>query len=160
MAAGRWVSASHCTTSFHETPIGLLTLNRSCAKGLPCIDKNGFPWIATYFDAQCLYPKELAVELLVDAENSASQRGQLFQVVTHHEWNMNADGELVFFRRSVQGVEKHTAVDSFTVRPDAIVNATGAWVDQTLSGLSSVMKPMFMPPTQVVGSFVEQKEVT
>ena len=75
------------------------------------------------------------------AENSASQRGQLFQVVTHHEWNMNADGELVFFRRSVQGVEKHTAVDSFTVRPDAIVNATGACVDQTLSGLSSVMKP-------------------
>ena len=116
-------------------------MNRSCANGLPCIDKNGFPWIATYFDAQCLYPERLAVELLVDAENSASQRGQLFQVVTHHEWNMNADGELVFFRNGVQGVEEHNAVDSLTVRPDAIVNATGAWVDQTLSGLSSVMKP-------------------
>lgn len=116
-------------------------MKRSCEKGLPRIDKKRFPWIATYFDAQCLYPERLAVELLVDAENSASQRGQLFQVVTHHEWNMNAEGELVFSRKGFQGVEEHTAVESFTVRPDAIVNATGAWVDQTLSGLSSVIKP-------------------
>ena len=38
--------------------------------GLPRVDKKRFPWIATYFDAQCLFER-LAVELLVDANNVA-----------------------------------------------------------------------------------------
>ena len=115
-------------------------MNRSCSNGLPRVDKKRFPWIATYFDAQCLFPERLAVELLVDANNVANQRDQLFQLVTHHEWIIDADGHLVFTRKCNQGLEEQVAGDSFTVRPDAIVNATGAWVDQTLSGLSSVIQ--------------------
>ena len=115
-------------------------MNRSCSSGLPRVDKKRFPWIATYFDAQCLFPERLAVELLVDANNVANQREQLFQLVTHHEWSIDADDHLVFTQKCNHGLEEQVAGDSFTVRPDAIVNATGAWVDQTLSGLSSVIQ--------------------
>ena len=73
--------------------------------------------------------------------NIANQRDQLFQLVTHHEWSIDADDHLVFTRKCNQGLEEQAVGDSFTVRPDAIVNATGAWVDQTLSGLSSVIQP-------------------
>ena len=117
-------------------------MHRSCSSGMPRVNKKRFPWIATYFDAQCIYPERLTVELLVDAEKNASQRDQSFQLVTHHEWDIDADGGLTFTRKRDQGLEEHPAVDSFTVRPDAIVNATGAWVDQTLSGLRSVIRPV------------------
>ena len=117
-------------------------MHRSCSSGMPRVNKKRFPWIATYFDAQCIYPERLTVELLVDAEKNASQRDQSFQLVTHHEWDIDADGGLTFTRKRDQGLEEHPAVDSFTVRPDAIVNATGAWVDQTLSGLLSVIRPV------------------
>ena len=117
-------------------------MHRSCSSGMPRVNKKRFPWIATYFDAQCIYPERLTVELLVDAEKNASQRDQSFQLVTHHEWDIDADGGLTFTRKRDQGLEEHPAVDSFTVRPDAIVNATGAWVDQTLSSLRSVIRPV------------------
>ena len=80
--------------------------------------------------------------MLVDAEKNASQRDQIFQLVTHHEWDIDADGDLTFTRKRAQYLKEHAVVDSFTVRPDAIVNATGAWVDQTLSGLRSVIRPV------------------
>jgi glycerol-3-phosphate dehydrogenase len=117
-------------------------MHRSCSSGMPGVDKKRFPWIATYFDAQCMYPERLTVELLVDAEKKASQRDQIFQLVTHHEWEIDADGGITFTRKRDHGLEKHPAADSFTVRPDVIVNATGAWVDQTLSGLRSVIRPV------------------
>jgi glycerol-3-phosphate dehydrogenase len=117
-------------------------MHRSCSSGMPRVNKKRFPWIATYFDAQCIYPERLTVELLLDAEKNASQRDQSFQLVTHHEWDIDADGGLTFTRKHDQGLEEHPAVDSFTVRPNAIVNATGAWVDQTLSGLRSVIRPV------------------
>jgi glycerol-3-phosphate dehydrogenase len=117
-------------------------MQRSRSSGMPRVDKKRFPWIATYFDAQCIYPERLAIELLVDAEKKASQCDQNFQLVTHHEWNIDADGDLTFTGKRAQGLEDHAALDSFTVRPDAIVNATGAWVDQTLSGLRSVIRPV------------------
>jgi len=116
-------------------------MNRSSSNGLPRVDKKRFQWIATYFDAQCIFPERLAVELLVDAKDVANQRDQLFQLVTHHEWNIDADGHLVFTRKCTQDLDGQATGDSFTVRPDAIVNATGAWVDQTLSGLNSVIQP-------------------
>jgi glycerol-3-phosphate dehydrogenase len=115
-------------------------MHRSHSSGMPRVDKKRFPWIATYFDAQCIYPERLAVELLVDANNVADQRDQRFQLVTDHEWSIDADGHLVFTRKRTQGPEEQAAGDSFTVRPDAIVNATGAWVDQTLSSLSSLLQ--------------------
>ncbi len=117
-------------------------MHHSRSSGMPRVDEKRFPWIATYFDAQCIYPERLAVELLVDAEKNASQRDQIFQLVTHHEWDIDADGDLTFTRKRAQYLKEHAVVDSFTVRPDAIVNATGAWVDQTLSGLRSVIRPV------------------
>ena len=92
-------------------------MHRSHASGMPRVDKKRFPWIATYFDAQCIYPERLAVELLVDANNVADQRDQRFQLVTDHEWSIDADGHLVFTRKRTQGPEEQAAADSFTVRP-------------------------------------------
>jgi len=110
-------------------------MKRAGSPGLPQVDRQQFPWMATYFDAQCIFPERLAVELLVDAEALAARRGQRFHVVTHHDWTLDGDGQFVCTPKSAKRSVCQKSAESLSVRPDVIINATGAWVDQTLSGL-------------------------
>ena len=110
-------------------------MKRSSSPGLPQVDAQQFPWIATYFDAQCIFPERLTVELLVDAEAHAAQHGQRFHLVTHHNWSLDSDGQFVWTPKPAKRSGLQKSVESLSVRPDVIINATGAWVDQTLAGL-------------------------
>ena len=110
-------------------------MKRSSSPGLPQVDAQQFPWIATYFDAQCIFPERLTVELLADAEAHAAQHGQRFHVITHHDWSLDGDGQFVWTPKHVKRSGTQKSVESLSVRPDVIINATGAWVDQTLAGL-------------------------
>jgi len=94
---------------------------------LPQIDGNVFPFAAIYADAQMLYPERFAVELLVDARRLAAEAGARFEVLTHRSVRPAADGRLLV----VAGADG----DAVELRPDAIVNATGAWVDRTLDAV-------------------------
>ena len=93
---------------------------------LPTADTDQFRWVCSYSDAQILYPERLVVALLEDARRLAEQRGLSFDVLTYH-----TAGRL--------GDEVHLSQGSNVTRslkPSAIVNATGAWVDQTLEKLA------------------------
>ena len=74
---------------------------------------------ATYHDAWIQDPERLGIELVLDAE--AAHSGAL--AVNYCEVVGLADGA-VRLRDTVEG-------ETFTCRPQVVVNATGAWVDDT-----------------------------
>jgi glycerol-3-phosphate dehydrogenase len=98
------------------------------AAGLPQVDAARFPWAALYADAQLLYPERFTVELLVDARDLARSAGTRFEVLTHRQVRLGADMDVMIGPAAV-GFDRAACV----VRPDAVVNATGAWVDRTLA---------------------------
>ena len=100
---------------------------RAGGLGMPRIDAASFPWACTYADGQAVAAERLAVEMLVDAREIAAAQGAAFAVHTRSHARLEADGRL-----SVNAEVQ----DALTVlRPAAIVNATGAWVDQTCRDL-------------------------
>lgn len=92
------------------------------APGLPAFDARTFPFAAVYADAQMLFPERFTVELLVDAARIAADRGTSFTLLTHARVRDVAAGRLVVGTAAGETVE---------LQADAIVNATGAWVDRT-----------------------------
>ena len=104
----------------------MVRAGRGC---LPLIDDRAFPFAGLYDDAQLLFPERFTVELLVDARDIAAAAGTRFEVATHREVQFGHDGVL--------RVGPSAASGPFEVRPDAIINATGAWVDRTLAAVFS-----------------------
>jgi glycerol-3-phosphate dehydrogenase len=99
----------------------------SRAADLPAIDTGRFPFVATYADAQLLWPERFTVELLVDARSAAAAAGVPFAVHTRARARVQPDGAIV-----VESIVDRAPIG--TLRPAAIVNATGAWADRTLAG--------------------------
>lgn len=122
----------------------------STAAGLPELDQGRFPFVATYADAQCLFPERLTVEWLVDARQAAVERGVSLQVLPHHSWRSLEDGRLEFSPQRQSQTSDQTA--PIRVQPEAIVNATGAWVDQTVAALAAGDGPLAGEPT--AGRFI------
>ncbi|WP_159949342.1 glycerol-3-phosphate dehydrogenase/oxidase [Rhizobium sp. 18065] len=79
---------------------------------------------ATYHDAWISHPERLAIELITDTERDAPQAIAL----NYGELERGADG----YRLRVEGAD-----DVLVVRPRIIVNATGAWIDQTVRALGT-----------------------
>lgn len=83
---------------------------------------------ATYHDAWIRHPERLALELILDTERDAPQALAL----NYAEIRRNgADMEL--YGRDIDA--------PISVRPRLIVNATGAWIDNTAAALSGNAKP-------------------
>lgn len=78
---------------------------------------------ATYYDAWISYPERMGVELVLDTEALSPQSVAL----NHAEITSNDEG----FR-----VEDRITGEHFTVEARAIVNATGAWLDEALALLA------------------------
>ena len=100
---------------------------RAGGAGLPAVDRHRFPLACTYTDAQLLYPERFTVELLVDARRAAAERNVACEVHTRRRATLLPDGTLRLAAAGDRGV--------IDVRPAAIVNATGAWVDRTLAAV-------------------------
>lgn len=114
----------------------------SSAADLPAIDTNRFPFVATYADAQLLWPERFTVELLVDARRAAAAAGVPFALHTRARARFQPDGSL-----AIESIADGAPLG--TVRPAAIVNATGAWADRTLAGLFD--SPAAAPPERLIG---------
>lgn len=74
---------------------------------------------ATYYDAQITYPERLCLELILDSEGFSPQARALNYVRV-----VGAEGNAVILRDEIGG-------QNLTVRPQIVVNATGAWIDFT-----------------------------
>ena len=105
----------------------------------PRVDPQRYRWLCSYYDAQVRYPERLVVALLDDARRAAAEHGSTFEVFTYHEATLA--GQTATIRPRAGG----EAVRSF--EPAAIVNATGAWVDDTLQRLA-VSSPKLMGGTK------------
>ena len=101
---------------------------RAGGHGMPSIDTRAFPFAGLYADAQLLFPERFTVELLVDGRGIAAASGTRFEVCTHREVRVSRDGIVAIGPSPAGG-------DAVEVRADAIVNATGAWVDRTLAAV-------------------------
>jgi glycerol-3-phosphate dehydrogenase len=98
--------------------------------GAPQVDPNRYHWISSYYDAQVIYPERLTMALVEDARRHAEQRQLDFRVFTYHR--------AVLRGTSVEIVPTDYAGATpgpCVIEPAMIVNATGAWVDETLQRL-------------------------
>ena len=133
-----------------------LPRHRAFAAGDPAavpVDRRQFRWQCAYYDAQIQFPERFVLALLEDARRAAARSGARFDVRTYCRARL--DGETVTLtdlpgrhgRVSCAELAPNQArltqpwhteyVDSAIeeLRPAAIVNATGAWVDGTLRTL-------------------------
>lgn len=82
-----------------------------------------------YSDAQILYPERLVIDFLHDARRLAGEQGAEFRVFTYCRASLN--GTTLEIRPSHDA----KAAPIASIQPAAIINATGAWVDETLAKL-------------------------
>jgi glycerol-3-phosphate dehydrogenase len=112
-------------------------VHRVGAAPAPPVDAKRYRWVCSYWDAQIVYPERFTLALLEDARQLAEAHGAEFRVYTYHEARFQNH------LATVRPVPRETArpshlpqgVKMFT--PAAIINATGAWVDQTLKLLGA-----------------------
>lgn len=95
--------------------------------GVPNVTSPEIRWLCAYSDAQIPHAERFVVALLQDARQIAAENGVAFNVLTYHE---------VVLSGTAVGLRPVGASDiAATLTPAAIVNATGAWVDETLQRL-------------------------
>lgn len=99
---------------------------------VPGVNRRDYRWFCAYWDAQIRYPERFVVALLEDARRIAAERGTPFDVLTYHD--VQRDGDTLIVR------PKHTPGDVRAIRPSAVINATGAWVDLTLQQIQASTK--------------------
>jgi glycerol-3-phosphate dehydrogenase len=96
----------------------------------PAVDRRKYRKLCSYYDGQVLFPERLVLSMLEDARRISAERGLDFRVFTYHEARLR--DKTVEVAPVGDGNVREPAC---TVAPAAIVNATGAWVDQTLKRL-------------------------
>ncbi|HND52066.1 MAG TPA: FAD-dependent oxidoreductase, partial [Pirellulaceae bacterium] len=94
--------------------------------GTPAVDGSRFRWLCSYYDGQLTWPERFVIALLSDARHAAEEQGSALGVRTYTTARLVGDAaELLSESGEVVAA----------IRPAAVVNATGAWVDETLQRL-------------------------
>jgi glycerol-3-phosphate dehydrogenase len=106
------------------------TTGSPAASGAPAVDRNRYRWLCSYYDAQVIYPERLTLALLTDAAEIARRVGLDFRVLNYHQATLR--GSTVEITPSNGSAAR---AQTTSVQPSLIVNATGAWVDETLARL-------------------------
>lgn len=91
------------------------------------VDRSRYRWLCSFYDARVRFPERLVMALLCDAREEAQRRQSRFDVHTYCEVTLESAECLLRSSQSGQVVSRF--------RPAAIINATGAWLDETLRQL-------------------------
>ena len=110
------------------------------AAGSVPVDPRRYRWLCTYWDAQILHPERFVAALVEDAQAFAVGHDTEFALFTYHR--VRAVGDRLEICRIDRPGGGQTGEPVRTVRPAAIVNATGAWVDRTLDQLGVITRPL------------------
>jgi glycerol-3-phosphate dehydrogenase len=86
-----------------------------------------------YSDAQISYPERLVIAFLADAKQLAWEKGLDFRVFTYRRATRNGSSLDI---QPTAGQD----IEPITIQPSAIINATGAWVDSTLTKLPATSR--------------------
>jgi glycerol-3-phosphate dehydrogenase len=92
------------------------------------VDRKQFHWLYAFSDAQVMYPERFTLALLDDARRAAEEIGGSLEVFTYHR--AVREGRQIRLV-PVDRPQETTAM----IAPAAIINATGPWVDRTLTDL-------------------------
>ncbi len=98
--------------------------------GVPPVSPSAGAWLAAYSDAQIAFPERFVVALLRDAQKAAEENGCTLQVLTYHRARLEND--IVHITKAGDETDAEPVL---SFQPSAIINATGAWVDETLQKL-------------------------
>lgn len=113
----------------------------------PPFDAAKNRWACAYWDAQIVYPERFTLALIEDVRRLAEEHGAEFRVLTYCEAEL--DGRSATVRRA--GTDEAAATGRGEIvcefQPAAVINATGAWVDDTLRRLH-VSSPRLMGGTK------------
>lgn len=113
----------------HDGNLPPRSLHRLEEPGVPRVSPAVASRLWAYSDAQITYPERLVIAFLEDARQLANKHGSDFRVFTYSRATLR--GSAVEIRPSDNAAADPTA----TIEPAAIINATGAWVDDTLARL-------------------------
>ncbi len=105
------------------------TCGSSHVAGAPPVDRHKFHRLCSYYDGQVTFPERLALSMLEDARRLSEERGLDFRVLNYHQARLHGDTVEI----TPSGAEDSGG--GLTVQPALIVNASGAWVDETLARL-------------------------
>lgn len=101
---------------------------RTSQPGTLRVDSKKYRWLLSYFDAQVAFPECLTTALLEDACNLSEKQGLDFRVMTYSKATLC--GSTVQIVPVAENLGTAATID-----PAVIINATGAWVDETLERL-------------------------
>lgn len=98
----------------------------------PPVDRSRYPWLCAYYDAQVRYPERFVVALFDDARRLAAEQKLEFELLTYHRAALRGGAVEITAIPGASVAERRMEME-----PAAIVNATGAWVDETLAALQA-----------------------
>jgi glycerol-3-phosphate dehydrogenase len=125
-ARGQTATAGRSFADGHLPP---RSLHQPGDPAAPQVPREVARWMWAYSDAQVTYPERLVINLLADGRQLAEKNGSDFRVFTYSRATLK--GRTVEIRSS----DNDAAEPMETLEPATIVNATGAWVDETLARL-------------------------
>jgi glycerol-3-phosphate dehydrogenase len=112
---------------------GQLPQSQSCKVGdphAPPVAADRYRWFCSYHDAQVQFPERLVLAQLADCRKLAAEKQLDFQLLTYHHVRRQGD------QFEIMPIEHRSATaesrQPITISPAAIVNATGASVDDSL----------------------------
>lgn len=105
------------------------SIHRLSERRIPRIGPDHAHWLAAYSDAQIPFAERFVLALLQDAATAARELGVDFRLHTYSQAVRLGD------EIGIRAVGDDAGPLNTTLQPAAIVNATGAWVDETLARL-------------------------
>ena len=90
--------------------------------------------ICAYSDAQMLYPERCVIALLREAEQIAREQQVSFHVQPHATVRWQSDSI---------AISQGEGTPAQIIRPDLVVNCSGAWGDLTLNAIDAATIPLF-----------------
>ena len=105
--------------------------------GSPPVNADDYRWLCAYYDAQITFPERFVQAMLHDCQQLAVEQGLEFRVFTRHTARLA--GRIA----KISAVEQPSDNDGESIAstpehvlpPATVINATGAWVDDTLEKL-------------------------
>lgn len=104
----------------------------------PPVNAQRYDVVCSYYDCQLRFPERFCQAMLADCRRIAGERGVAFELHTYHLPRLNGNQLMLRQIASNYPGEPSPVDDSSPescLQPAMIINATGAWVDQTLSAL-------------------------
>lgn len=94
----------------------------------PPVCSNTYRWLCSYYDAQIEFPERFVLAMLADARRLAMENDVTLRILPYHRAKLNEKRVTIVAESNADN-----PVDEF--EPSAVINATGAWLDQTLQQL-------------------------